>query len=315
MPDAGPFTGPPTNDWLDSPEYKLYLRGAGAGRGGPGGQRPGSGGGFAAFGGGANTLSGGSALGGPGWMRRTPYESMGMVPTQAQTMTGLRQNMGPMTSSAAAPQGLTPEQEQSIAHYPAVIRDAMRKALIAKLQSQGGANASNNNNQPLNWQQAGNNTDPGWAGTFWRTLAPFGMGGTFGPTGSADVQAAIEAQGNRLAGGAYNRAQKQSQLLGLDPAAAASYSMEAGLRGQTDTANALQQAQLAQMMQAQQWAQNILGTYLGQNTGAGATDSINRYRMDQQGGGGSGWGQLLGGLGGSVLGGWLSPGGWWGKKN
>lgn len=297
MPDAGPFTGPPTSDWWDNPEYKLYLRGAGAGRGGPGGQRPGSGGGFAAFGGGANTLAGGSALGGPGWMRRTPYESMGlaqMMPTQAQTMTGLRQNASaaPMTHSGGMSGMIQRLMQQSIAASQAAA-----------------ANSPNNNNQPLNWQQAGNNTDPGWAGTFWRTLAPFGMGGTFGPTGSADVQAAIEAQGNRLAGGAYNRAQKQSQLLGLDPAAAASYSMEAGLRGQTDTANALQQAQLAQMMQAQQWAQNILGTYLGQNTGAGATDSINRYRMDQQSGGGSGWGQLLGGLGGSILGGFLGPAG------
>lgn len=286
MPDTGPFSGPPTSDWWDNPEYKLYLRGAGAGRGGPGGQRPGSGGGFATFGGGMNTLSGGSALGQPGWMRRTPYENVSMAAQPTNAMTGLRQasSVGPMTSSGGLSSMIQRLMQQSIAATQAAAQQS-----------------PSNNNQPLTWGQAANNTDPGWAGTFWRTLAPFGLGGTFGTTGSSDVANAIEAQGNRLAGGAYNRAQKQAQLMGLDPGASASYAMEAGLRGQSDTANAIQNAQLQQMLAAQEWARNILGSYLGANTAAGATDSINRYRTDAQSGGGSGWGQTLGSAAGSLI--------------
>lgn len=320
MPEMGwPNDGAGINDRLGSPDFKAWLQSQRGGRGGPG---MGPGGGFGSFAGGGGMATGFNAFGGGstpairryqfGGAQAVPQLQMGgmnmqnavpdmggmtysMPQTQAQTMTGLRQgaSAAPATSSNGFSGMIQRLQQQ-----------AAQQAAAAQSQS------PSNNNQPLNWQQAGANTDPGWAGTFWRTLAPFGQGGAFGPMGNPAITEEIMRQTGLLGQGAAARARNQAQLSGLDPAAAASYGLQASLQGQRDTANAGASALLPQLMGGQDWARSILGAYLGANTQAGATDSINRYRMDAQNQGGSGFGGVLSGLGGQFIGSLMPTVGW-----
>lgn len=277
------------NDQIGEPEFKLWMRGATGG--GRGGQRPGGGGGFATFGGGMNTLTGGSALGLPGYLRRTPYESamLGM----SSPGLGAAQSTGDATAAFTA--SLTPEEEAQIARLPfGAMRDAMRKQLLKQKQAAGPQDGS---------------SDP-WATANWGELQReiikmFGGAGAFGPMGNPAILDEISRRGNQAAASAENRARLSARLSGLDPAAAASFAMESGLRGQSDAARSVSDALLGQLMNQQAFGQQALMGFINPNQQAFSQNWVQQRQPGQ----GSGWGQMLGGLGGSVLGRWLSPGG------
>lgn len=213
----------------------------------------------------------------------------------------------------AQPVGLTPQQESMISRWPEPIRSNVRRALLA-------ANAANAANatagqtpsgpggtftQQDDWNRWNFNNDPGWGGIMGRILGGMGQSGMFDPMGSSAILNEISQRGNRAASSAQNRAMLSGSLHGLDPAARASYGMEAGLRGQSDAANATSNALLAQLMNQQQFGQGLLNDFFGLNR----TNYLQQRQADLQNQGGSGWGQLLGGVAGGALGGWLSPGG------
>lgn len=291
------------NDQLGEPEFKLWMRGATGG--GRGGQRPGGGGGFATFGGGLNTLGGGSSLGTPGFMRRTPFESAALGygttgPSPWLRAPGLGANGS--TDMSTASSGLTPEEEAQIARLPNIggLRDTMRRQLLKQKQAQA-ASAASGAGDPygnLNW------------GELQRLIfSGFGRAGAFDPMGNPAILDEISRRGQQAAASAENRARLSSRLSGLDPAAAASYAMEAGLRGQSDTAQAVSNALLEQLMAQDAFGKSVMMGFINPNQGAFSQNWVQQQqpRPNQ-------WAQLLGGLGGSVAGSWLSPGGIWGRS-
>jgi hypothetical protein len=156
--------------------------------------------------------------------------------------------------------------------------------------------------------------DPTARGVGMRQMGAFGEAGYWDPNGNQALMNSVRTEALANARAQQQGAGLRAQLAGMDPGAAASYRLEAGLRGSSDVARALNNARTQSMLAQQNYANSLAGTLLGnqnqqftmqnqtRNQDLLNNNQYERQRGDQWGaiGGqiiGQGLGAFTGGLG------------------
>lgn len=149
--------------------------------------------------------------------------------------------------------------------------------------------------------------DPTARGVGMRQLGGFGEAGYWDPNGNQALMNSVRGEALANARAAQQGAGLRAQLAGMDPSAAASYRMEAGLRGSSDVARALNNARTQSMLAQQNYANSLAGNLIAnqnqqftmenqtRNQDLLNNNQYQRGRADQ-------WGQLGGQLLGQGLG-------------
>jgi len=170
--------------------------------------------------------------------------------------------------------------------------------------------------------------DPTARGVGMRQMGAFGEAGYWDPNGNQALMNSVRGEALANARAQQQGAGLRAQLAGMDPGAAASYRLEAGLRGSSDVARALNNARTQSMLAQQNYANSLAGSLLSnqnqqftmqnqtRNQDLLNNNQYERGRGDQWGaiGGqilGTGLGAFTGGLGtaaGSAIGGSLFGG-------
>jgi hypothetical protein len=161
------------------------------------------------------------------------------------------------------------------------------------------------------WESMTGSYDPGSRGISQRLIGRFGEAGYFDPEGNRALMDSVRAEALSNARATQQGAALRAQLAGMDPGAAASYRMEAGLRGSGDVARALNAARLQSMLQQQQLANAMLRE--DQGFGYGIYSALNQANLQNRnaaesdkransGGFMGGLGQLVGAGVGSMFG-------------
>lgn len=149
--------------------------------------------------------------------------------------------------------------------------------------------------------------DPTARGVGMRQLGAFGEAGYWDPNGNQALMNSVRGEALANARAAQQGAGLRAQLAGMDPSAAASYRMEAGLRGSSDVARALNNARTQSMLAQQNYANSLAGNLIAnqnqQFTMENQTRNQDLLNNNQyQRGRGDQWGQLGGQLLGQGLG-------------
>lgn len=164
-----------------------------------------------------------------------------------------------------------------------------------------------------------------WSGTGWdrsRTLNQlyellnqYAGSGAFTPGGNKGLMDATRSEALSNAEALRGRGDLVSRNLGVDPATAASYALRSDLNTQGGVADALNTASRGVLERQDAFGKDLLSMLANLNAqdwmAERQGDISKRYAPEQPGG----IGGLLGQIGGRALGGWLSPGGWWGSGN
>ncbi|NBR00090.1 MAG: hypothetical protein EBT97_06475 [Actinobacteria bacterium] len=145
--------------------------------------------------------------------------------------------------------------------------------------------------------------DPTARGVGMRQMGAFGEAGYWDPNGNQALMNSVRGEALANARAQQQGAGLRAQLAGMDPGAAASYRLEAGLRGSSDVARALNNARTQSMLAQQNYANSLAGSLLSnqnqQFTMENQTrnqDLLNNNQYQRQRG--DQWGQL----GGQILG-------------
>ena len=157
--------------------------------------------------------------------------------------------------------------------------------------------------------------DPTARGVGMRQLGAFGEAGYWDPNGNQALMNSVRGEALANARAAQQGAGLRAQLAGMDPGAAASYRMEAGLRGSSDVARALNNARTQSMLQQQAYANNLAGNLISNQNQQFTMENqtrnqdllnSNQHSRETQGGGlaqlggqllGTGLGAFTGGIG------------------
>lgn len=162
-----------------------------------------------------------------------------------------------------------------------------------------------------------------WSGTGWdraRTLNKlyellqnYSDFGSFSPEGNKGLMDSVRTGALADAEAIRQRNNLIGSNLGVDPSTAGSFALQSDLNSQGGVADALSAASRGVLERQDEFGKNLLsmlGNLNAQDWMAERQGDISkRYAPDQ---GGGGLGGFLGNIGGRALGGWLSPGGWWG---
>lgn len=142
----------------------------------------------------------------------------------------------------------------------------------------------------LRWGTSGQNPyGDAWAGSI------------YNPMGYQPYLDAIRQQGMSDAGGRMNALRLQNQVSGGDPYLNAYAALMGGMRGQSDTARLIGQAQLGQMQGAQDFYRQLLFQLMG---GAYQMQGVDRQREMANKQANAGTVGALGQLGGGLIGAW-----------
>lgn len=301
-------------DNIDDPESKLARSGVG-GRGAP---IPGRGGLPASFG-----YGGGSVFGSNG------AASFG---TDGALRTLLRKRLAlPSTSPSYLSGGETSFAESGT--RPGAMPSASVSGILGKsglFGTQQGGGPTQYTGDPEDWRPEGTNPagDPvlgfnEWTGSGWdrsRTinqlydlLKQYADAGSFSPTGSSALMDATRSEAMSNADALRQRGKLIGSNLGVDPSTAAGFALQSDLNTQGGVADALNSAVTGRLNKQDDFGKSILSALANFNMQDWQMerqgDISKRYAPEQSGGG---LGGFLGGVAGRALGGWLSPGGFWG---
>ena len=137
-------------------------------------------------------------------------------------------------------------------------------------------------------------------------LSQYQGNGAFSPGGDPNIIRALQDNAARQGNQASQRAQLAASVSGMDPAQAAAYRARTDVASNTASQQGISDAMLQQLLSRQNFGDNLLGTMLGHSYGWDRGQQgfdFNSALQSQQRGGGLG--QFLGGIGGTVLGGYL----------
>ena len=104
--------------------------------------------------------------------------------------------------------------------------------------------------------------DPTARGVGMRQMGAFGEAGYWDPNGNQALMNSVRGEALANARAQQQGAGLRAQLAGMDPGAAASYRLEAGLRGSSDVARALNNARTQSMLAQQNYANSLAGSLL-----------------------------------------------------
>lgn len=145
--------------------------------------------------------------------------------------------------------------------------------------------------------------DPTARGVGMRQMGAFGEAGYWDPNGNQALMNSVRGEALANARAQQQGAGLRAQLAGMDPGAAASYRLEAGLRGSSDVARALNNARTQSMLAQQNYANSLAGSLLSnqnqQFTMQNQTrnqDLLNNNQHERQ------RGDQWGAIGGQILG-------------
>jgi len=145
--------------------------------------------------------------------------------------------------------------------------------------------------------------DPTARGVGMRQMGAFGEAGYWDPNGNQALMNSVRGEALANARAQQQGAGLRAQLAGMDPGAAASYRLEAGLRGSSDVARALNNARTQSMLAQQNYANSLAGSLLSnqnqQFTMQNQTrnqDLLNNNQHERE------RGDQLGAIGGQILG-------------
>jgi hypothetical protein len=121
----------------------------------------------------------------------------------------------------------------------------------------------------------------------------------FGPNGSPALRASLRRNALLNANSSQRATALQTRLMGLDPQQAAVANVNAGIAGNANTANALNQGELQQQQSGQDWLHSLLSGQLSFEHQSAIEKARQAYDEHMRGGFGAQLGQLFGtGLGG-----------------
>lgn len=145
-----------------------------------------------------------------------------------------------------------------------------------------------------------------------------GAGGNYSATGNAALMDAVRANARSDADALHSRALTSARLnAGGDPSAAGYASLQSELNGQNATSGALADASLAQLGSRQDLLDWLLKSRIGADQAWRSADQgalLGRIGQGEARRGQGGLGGFIGDIAGQSLGGWLAPGGWFGRK-
>lgn len=264
-----PWGGQITNDDLDNPDYKAWAHGWSLGGGG----RPGGSAGSGGWGGSGMFLTsptyGGAATPMTGARRRVPTYGTSLAPQDTYAGSGLTTTVeGPSTTPSGGmyvdgeligPSGLTPTQERALAGYPAMIREAVRRQLLALNQRQATPGSGQGGNYDPYGAMAGGGAS-NWGQLMNMLLGQGGQAGYFSPGGSQDVMNSIKSRFTTASGDAERKARTLAMLANPDDPSAAGYgAMKASLNNASDSSRALDSALLSERQKYEDWVRQLMG--------------------------------------------------------
>ena len=168
--------------------------------------------------------------------------------------------------------------------------------------------------------------DPTARGVGMRQMGAFGEAGYWDPNGNQALMNSVRGEALANARAQQQGAGLRAQLAGMDPGAAASYRLEAGLRGSSDVARALNNARTQSMLAQQNYANSLAGSLLSNQNQQFTMENQTRnqdllnnnqnerakqQQWSQLGGQilGAGLGAFTGGMGGALGGAMMGGGG------
>ena len=265
---------------------------------------PGAGGGSMTAGGGG--FMGGGMMEGYGYGGRVPYGYAmgGMAPGIRQPGPGFAQPA--FRTAGMSPMGMAPGMRSAAQNQggPGRVTSGTKSGDAATLNNgvysivdpagkqskdywrDAGGTVRNRNGDvysydPNNqWGSYTGSYNPGARGVAERTLGQFGAAGYFDPRGNQMLMDSVRQEALANARASQQGAGLRAQLAGLDPGAAASYSLEAGLRGSSDVARALNNARTQSMLQQQGLANSMLGA--NQSFGYGLDNAVQQANLQNR---------------------------------